>query len=246
MTIKELMLLELAADEQPEEGSAEETEPEAAEEGGTTEEDSTEVEAKPSEYDIDGEKFTVDQIKEWQKGNMRQSDYTKKTQEIAQWRKENSEAQELYNYLKSNPEIAAKLAEISPEQSDKTKSIMNPELEQMNLKMTTWEIEKSLESIMSKDKDVSEIDILNIANERGIDVNSAYDIWRGRNLEKIIEKRLSEQSKSITDKIKSNNDKTKTLITPKNKPIVNHGLSDQQIAYAAKLDMTPEEYKKWM
>ena len=39
-------------------------------------------------FTIDGEEFTIDQIKEWKQNGLRQSDYTKKTQELAEQRKQ--------------------------------------------------------------------------------------------------------------------------------------------------------------
>lgn len=40
------------------------------------------------EIDIDGEKVTLDDIREWKKWNLRQADYTRKTQELAREREE--------------------------------------------------------------------------------------------------------------------------------------------------------------
>ena len=55
----------------------------------------TEEEAQPealsaeeeSYFDIDGEEITLSQIREWKEGNLRQSDYTRKTTEVADQRK---------------------------------------------------------------------------------------------------------------------------------------------------------------
>lgn len=40
-----------------------------------------------SYFDIDGEEITLSQIREWKEGNLRQSDYTRKTTEVADQRK---------------------------------------------------------------------------------------------------------------------------------------------------------------
>jgi hypothetical protein len=65
-----------------------------------------------TEFDIDGiGKVKVDDIKEWKLGYMRQSDYTRKTQEIARQRNETKDALDVYNFLKSNPTIAQALAD---------------------------------------------------------------------------------------------------------------------------------------
>ena len=55
------------------------------------------------EYDLGGEKAKRSQILEWKKANLLQSDYTKKTQELAQQRKELDELVRFADYLKANP-----------------------------------------------------------------------------------------------------------------------------------------------
>lgn len=245
-----LMLLELAADEQPGEDSG------AGEEGETGAEQTTEdsadgegeteqTDAPPSEFEIDGERLTAEQIREYKKGYMRQSDYTKKTQAAAQEKRENAEAREVYDFLRANPEIAKRLAEEAPEQAAKAPTMMNPELQDINVKIQTMEIEKSIELLKMKDPEMDEIEVLQIANDLRVSVDSAYETWRGRNFDKILEQRLKKQSESITQKIKGNSEKTKSLITPKAKAVGLHGLSDAEVSFAAKMDMTPEEYAKW-
>ena len=69
----------------------------------TTQEPTTEPVATPTTFNIDGiGEVTADQIKEWKNGNMRQSDYTRKTQDLAKERAEHKDALELYSYLRSN------------------------------------------------------------------------------------------------------------------------------------------------
>lgn len=64
------------------------------------------------------EKVTIDGIgevsfDELTKGYLRQSDYTRKAQELAKQNKEAKEALDLYNQLKSNPQAAEKLKEVA-------------------------------------------------------------------------------------------------------------------------------------
>ena len=71
----------------------------------------------PETYHIEGVgEFTADEIREMRNGGLRQSDYTRKTQDLAKQREELKEAQELYNYLRSNPHLvqAMKAAEANP------------------------------------------------------------------------------------------------------------------------------------
>lgn len=56
---------------------------------GETQSDATESEdeALPVYYDIDGEEVSLEDVRKWKSGHMMQSDYTKKTQEVAEERK---------------------------------------------------------------------------------------------------------------------------------------------------------------
>lgn len=74
------------------------------------------VSADDPEYDLGGEKAKRSQILEWKKSNLLQSDYTKKTQELAQQRKELDELVRFADYLKANP---AKLQKVLAALEDK-------------------------------------------------------------------------------------------------------------------------------
>src|SRR3990167_6202070 len=54
-------------------------------------------------FELDGERLTPEQIKEWKAGHMMQSDYTRKTQELSQQRDQLKPYVELADYLKANP-----------------------------------------------------------------------------------------------------------------------------------------------
>lgn len=205
------------------------------------------------EYEIDGEKYTLDQIKEWKLGNMRQSDYSRKTQEVSRMRKEAEEAIEVYNYLKSNPQLVNALLQnedINKNDADFVKQKTDPtikEIQDLKQKYYMIEIEKELADITSKDKDVNDVELLQIANQQNCDVKTAYTIWKGMNFDKLIEKKIKETKSGLAKEIQSNRGVTKTLITGADKevPDGNYGLSDIELAYAKKLEMTPEEYAKY-
>lgn len=247
-----MMLLEIAADEQPgaessgvAEGAADTSVAEAGTEGTEQPAEESVAEETPQEFEIDGEKLTLDQLREFKKGYMRQSDYTKKTQRIAQEKEENREARELYDFLKQNPEIAKKLAELAPEQAERAQKIVSPEIQDIKMQLATMEIDTALEKIKSRDKDVDEMAVLNIAIEENISVEKAYKQWKGENFDNLLKKKLEEQSKNLTKKIQTNKEKTQTLISPKAKPIDNFGLSDKEIEMASKLGMDMKEYAQW-
>ena len=71
------------------------------------------------EVDLGTEKAKLSQILEWKKANMLQSDYTKKTTELAQQRKELDELVRFADYLKANP---AKLQKVLAALEDKAEA----------------------------------------------------------------------------------------------------------------------------
>jgi hypothetical protein len=245
--LKDLMYFQLAAAEEvgnpvenPQDDVAETVETEAPEVKEET----------PFELDLDGEKLTLEQIKEFKKGYMRQSDYTRKTQEIATQRKETQDAIELYEYLRSNPEIAKQLAEFSPEDKKELANRVDPlakRVEQLDTQLRVTQLENQLNDVLKNDQyGVNEIELLEIAQKEGCDINKAYKLWKADNADKIIEKRLEEGKKKIGEEIQKNYGVTKTLIKGGDKPAVSDfGLTEQEKIMAKKLDMSEEEYSKW-
>lgn len=84
--------------------------------------------ADEPEFDIDGEKVKLSQIKEWKKGYMLQSDYTTKTQELAQQRKELEDLIKFADYLKSNPKKLEKVLEALEDKVEETREMTEEEL----------------------------------------------------------------------------------------------------------------------
>ena len=199
----------------------------------------------PEFFEIDGEKLSVDDIREYKKGFLRQSDYTRKTQEIAKLRREHQEAIELYNYLRGNPELVQKLLEEEPQAPAQNLAI-DPRLHELDLKVRTLEIEKTLGQIKRDFPEANEIEILQIATEKMIPVEDAFEMWKGKNLDKIVDKKVKTQSNELIDNIKTKGERTKTLMKPTGKaPDAKLGLSDAEISFARKVGMSPEEYKKY-
>lgn len=219
----------------------------------TNVEPTEEVPELPSKYDIDGEEFTIDEIREWKKGNLRQSDYTKKTTELAKQRKEAEDALEVYSYLMSKPDLVKKLYELdtdNPEEVAKVSQKLDPvakQFNELNQKLLIKDIEAELKEITTKDKLVNDVELLQLANEMKCSVTTAYDIWKGKNLDKIVKERETELKRQIAKQTKENTDTTRTLIkqTDKNNDNGNFGLSDEQLLFADKMGMTPEDYVKY-
>ena len=94
-----------------------EKQPEVADE--TTTEEQSEGTPKEAEVEIDGQRYTVTRVKEWQEAAKNKDQWQKsntlKAQEIAAKRKTLEEAEAIYNVLKQNPEKLQKIFAPEPE-----------------------------------------------------------------------------------------------------------------------------------
>lgn len=111
------------------EPTPQEAQPQARNISEATERASSEMQAildlgKAEKVLFDGKEYSVKELREWQKGSLRQADYTKKTQELAAERKKLSEEYEPYKkysgenlladlmHIKKNPELIPQFKEI--------------------------------------------------------------------------------------------------------------------------------------
>jgi hypothetical protein len=76
-------------------------------------------EAPPAEsgveyVDLGGKvgKVPIGEVMDWRDSGLRQADYTRKTQELADLRRQLEPAQELYDYLSQNPDVAQKVVDV--------------------------------------------------------------------------------------------------------------------------------------
>lgn len=210
----------------------------------------------PQGFELDGEVYTPEQIKAWKNSSMRQEDYTARLSQVQALEQQNKDALELYNYLKSKPELASKMREFDDglaQNPNLNQAIQGADpimqrlqtLESQNIQN---QIQMELSQIMAKDSDVTDVELINIATANGVKITQAYDIWKGQNFDKIMQKKLAEQSKNITKNIQKNNGLTKTIISQtdiNNNSNVNFGLSDSEVAFAAKVGLSAQEYAKW-
>ncbi len=235
---KLLWLFWLAADEDSQDNLETEN---LGEESEITSEETAEESTEPEKFVVDGEELTIEQLREYRQGFMRQSDYTRKTQEIARARQEHKEALELYEYLRANPEIAQRLQDEGDDVPQNTLKD-DPRVAELDMKLRRMEVESALSLIKKETPEADDVAILNIATQKRISVEDAYEIWKGKNLDTLIKNRTSK----TVEQIKQNGKMTKTLMTPASKPVTSAlGLSDLELSWAKKLDMTPEDYKRY-
>lgn len=203
---------------------------------------------------IDGEEYDVETIKEWKQGHLRQSDYTRKTQELAQMKKEFEsrkkeveDAIEVYKFLQANPKLTEELYEKSLELGEqvpkiKTEQATDPRIEKALYEFELQKIESQLKDIKKDNPNVNDVELLNLANDKGVDLETAYILWKGQNVDALLKKNEEE----LINKLKNNTSITSTLINSiDNKAAKGLGLSNSEVVAAKELGMTIEEYAKW-
>lgn len=205
------------------------------------------VQTPITEYEIDGiGKVKVDEIKEWKQSGMRQSDYTRKTQEIAAQKKEMSQAMEVYNYLKTNPQVAQQLAngqavnlQGTPLQSINQDTSVNTEIASIRLDM-------ELNRLKAQFPDFNDVEVLQFADKEQIgNIETAYYALKGQG-SKDIEAQITKRIKAeLTEQIRKNGLDTGTMINSNDKPItIDFGLNSDEVSMASKMGLTPEQYAK--
>ena len=152
------------------------TEPEVVDttvdDGGATEVQTEEVEIddQPETVHIEGfGDYTLDELKEFKNGYLRQSDYTRKTQELARQREEANEALEVYEYLRNNPHLVNALMQMDNGQVNPVVQKATPEnamMQQILHTQKAMEIEMRLNELKSKyGNDIDEVALFQKANQ---------------------------------------------------------------------------------
>lgn len=116
-------------------------------------------------------------VEELKNGYLRQTDYTKKTQEIATMKNEVKDAVTLFEFMRANPEIAKMVVEKAPHVkgvSKEEKRIQELENE-VNLQKRNAEIAE----LTAKDKSFNLVEVEAVMEQRGLKtLNDAYKIWK--------------------------------------------------------------------
>jgi hypothetical protein len=166
--------------------------------GGGGDEETTE---EPVKIKVGDEEYTPEEILEFKKGYMRQSDYTRKTQELAEERKRLSS--------KSTKD---------DDDEDATKSKPNKDVEDLRLEMT---LNRELDAIDKDDREVMgmkrcdifktfEEDIKEISSNQKVYPKAALDIFVANNLDKIKSTAEKNSKKHGADKTRREDAQTDT------------------------------------
>lgn len=234
--------LEPAPDDANDEPSDDYNEPEETEEDITDE-----PEESPTTFNIDGEDITIDQIKEWRNSGLRQSDYTRKTQELARQRAELNDAVQTYNYLKEHPYIteSIKKAEANPQFNNIAPSAERDAIRDLQYQMSSMKVDNQLQELHNKYGDFDEEQLFGAAtnaktNDLELVLKSLmYDKKPSTSAIEEAKEQLKKELEKDRDVVSTTieNKASKTKRTPK--------LTNEELRVAEEFGMDPREYAKW-
>lgn len=221
--------------EQPDEEVKEETIVEEVKEEETTETITEETSEKQDDgkVEIPGlGSFTPDELVEFHNGYMRNKDYTQKTQKVSAREKELGEAIQLYDYLRSNPDVAKRMLETEGVDQGKLQSALrgNSELTRLQEQVQDLLLEKEINQLERKYADFDAREVLKVAHEQGItNLETAYKVVKAdkpttsqttAKVEESVDidalrKQLRDE---ILNEIKSEREATSTIISSTDRP----------------------------
>ena len=224
------------------------------EENGPTEQDAETKETKPTTIEVDGEELTLEELKN---GYLRQSDYTRKTQEVRRLEQEAREALELVKQLREKPEVAQQLSQqfempnLDPIQA---------EYRELENKYYDLLIEKQVNELQAKYGEFDVIEVLETARDNNIkDLDTAYHVVQsrkggGKSVEQEIDiDALKEELRQgILEELKKEQEAqadTSTIIKQRgsNTPVKSDepNLTREELKVARMMGLDKKEYAKW-
>lgn len=217
---------------------------ETAQTSGTPTEPIAQTEAQTIE--INGEYVPVDELKN---GYLRQSDYTKKTQELAQQRKEFEIAKQYYDALQSDPQKAEQFAHENNLPIITKKDL---EYEQMKQQYETMLVKQEIDLMKAKYTDFDEQAVLQLASEKPFDnLEDAYLFNKAKQgiAQPVDINSIKEQIRQeILTEIQSSQGTSSIIgVQGASRPIVDDTptLTNAELKVAQGLGMSPKEYAKW-
>ena len=196
--------------------------------------------------------FTIDEIKEFRNGSLRQADYTRKTQELAKQREELKDAKELFDYLKGNPYLvdALKQAEQNPNSvAHRAAPTYESEMiRDLTMKQQALETDLKMNALKQKYDNVDEIAIYQKAAE--LKTDDLEFVYKALNFDNraVNEQKVIEAAKEqLKNELEKNKGAVSTIVDnkPNSSPVKNTTLSEQEKSLAAAFGISEEEYAKW-
>lgn len=234
--------------------------PQANEGGGTQQTSGTEgtTQAGTGETKTDEPKTVTIEglgeipIDELAKGYLRQSDYTRKTQEIAQKARQLEKIEQLYQKVQANPERAQQLAQ------EFNVPVLDPQVDYVTqLQQNYYDLllEKEIGELQAKYTDFDPQVVLPLALEEKLEnLENAYLLHKARNPEPA-QKQETVDINQIKEQIRQDllrelelERNTQSIITSGNgAPVTDNQpvLSDEELRVARNMGLSPQEYAKW-
>lgn len=165
--------------------------------------DETKPETKQEEKSTEPQKFNIPgigevDIEELKSGYLRQSDYTKKTQEISTQKSEVKDAVILYEFMKANPEVAKLVLEKAPQVKGVSKD--EQRIRQLESEIALQKKNTEINELTTKDKNFNLVEVEKIMEDRKLSsLSDAYKIWKSDNGKQDID--LESITKQIRDDI---------------------------------------------
>ena len=209
--------------------------------------------AEPERYNIPGlGEFTADEIKEWKQGNLRQADYTRKTQELARQREELRNAEELFNYVRENPHLieAMKQAEKG---NPPTIQRVSPEyqmIQEIAYNQKAMEVDMKLSALKEKYGEIDEVALFNKASE--LRTEDLEFVWKGLMAEndatdiEALKEQLKAELKAELEYDKNSVSTTVGTTQSAQPQRTNITLSADEKRVASAMGMSESEYIRWM
>lgn len=201
--------------------------------------------------EIDGVEYTLDEIKN---GYMRQSDYTKKTQELRAMERQTQEAMQFVETIRANPKLAKELSkefELPTLDPDKAK------LQDIENRYYDLLIEKEISELQKQYGDFNIQEVLTVARDNNLsDLDTAYHVVQSRtqskkppvDVDKLKEQLRDEIMKEVKSHQESNVDTSSVIQSGGGTEMVKDNrptLSAQEMKVAQGMGLSPSEYAKW-
>jgi hypothetical protein len=219
----------------------------------------TPTETKPPETTpttpVVPEKITIEGIgevpvEELKNGYFRQSDYTKKTQDLAHQRKEAEEAIKFYEHLRSNPQLAQQLAQQT--QLPQTLDPVTSKVVDLEQKFYDLMLQQEINTLQTKYPDFEVREVLETARDKQLNsLEDAYLIVKSRKQasQPVDANQLKEQIRAeLLKELEAERNATQTIIATNNAPPVQDNtpqISDAEKRVARMMKLSEAEYDKW-
>ena len=235
------------------------TEPEVVD---TTVDDSGATEVQTEEVEVDNQPdtvhiegfgdYTLDELKEFKNGYLRQSDYTRKTQELARQREEANDALEVYEYLRNNPHLVNALMQMDNGQVNPVVQKATPEnamMQQILHTQKAMEIEMKLNDLKSKyGNDIDEVALFQKANQlKTEDLEFVYKALQYDNLVAQQASAVQAAATQMQAEIDANKSAVSTIVGTNQSAVTRpqKSLTDAEKRVAAQMGISEADYLKW-